>query len=198
MKVSRRPGLQEAASIDVPAVRAIAGRMAGQGLREAYESVLVGDMVVRHQTRHWQGHDGHCLCMTGQETVEHVFWQCPRYAQHRWGGSRCSQAASCMRPLCQRVLGTPLVLQELADWMAANPNQNVTIAGHTDSSGQAAANMALSLARAQTLRDILVTQYQIAADRISAIGAGDTQPLVDNATAAGRAQNRRVEVAVTP
>jgi outer membrane protein OmpA-like peptidoglycan-associated protein len=89
-------------------------------------------------------------------------------------------------------------LQDLADWMAANPSQKVTITGHTDSSGQAAANMALSLARAETLRDILAAQYQIAADRISAIGAGDTQPLVDNATAAGRAQNRRVEVAVTP
>ena len=77
-KVSRRPGLQEAASIDVPAVRAIAGRMAGQGLREAYESVLVGDMVVRGITKHWQEHDGTCQCGLEEETVEHVFWRCPR------------------------------------------------------------------------------------------------------------------------
>jgi ribonuclease HI len=76
-------------------------------------------MVVRHQTRHWQDHDGQCLCQTGQETVEHVFWQCPRYAKHRWGAARCSQAAGAQRPLCQRVLGTPLVLQELAVWRAA-------------------------------------------------------------------------------
>lgn len=89
-------------------------------------------------------------------------------------------------------------LQDLADWMLANPAQRVTLTGHTDSSGQAAANLALSAARAATLRDVLVTRYQIAADRISIIGAGDTQPLVPNDTAEGRAQNRRIEVAAIP
>ena len=89
-------------------------------------------------------------------------------------------------------------LKDLAEWMAANPTQKVTITGHTDSSGQAAANLALSSARAAALRDVLVTRYQIAADRITAIGAGDTIPLMANDTATGRAKNRRVEVAVTP
>jgi outer membrane protein OmpA-like peptidoglycan-associated protein len=89
-------------------------------------------------------------------------------------------------------------LQDLADWMAANPTQKVTITGHTDSSGQAAANLALSLARAAALRDVLVTQYQIASERIAAIGTGDTIPLGANDTAEGRAKNRRVEVSVTP
>lgn len=89
-------------------------------------------------------------------------------------------------------------LQDLADWLTANPSQRVTVTGHTDSSGQAAANLALSLARAGALRDLLVTQYQISADRISAMGAGDTLPLAANDTAEGRAKNRRVEVSVTP
>lgn len=89
-------------------------------------------------------------------------------------------------------------LQDLADWMTANPTQKVTITGHTDSSGQAAANLALSLARASALRDVLVTQYQIASARIAAIGAGDTVPLDANDTAEGRTKNRRVEVTVTP
>lgn len=89
-------------------------------------------------------------------------------------------------------------LQDLADWLRANPAQKVTITGHTDASGQSAANTVLSAARAEMLRDILVTQYQIAADRITAIGAGDTMPLAPNDTAEGRAQNRRVEVSVTP
>ena len=89
-------------------------------------------------------------------------------------------------------------LQDMAEWMAANPTQKVTITGHTDSSGQAAANLALSSARATALRDVLVSTYQIAADRITAIGAGDTIPLMANDTATGRAKNRRVEVAVTP
>jgi OOP family OmpA-OmpF porin len=91
-----------------------------------------------------------------------------------------------------------VALRELADWLLANPTQRMTITGHTDSSGQAAANLALSLARAETLRDILVTQYQIATDRISAIGAGDTRPLAPNDTAESRAKNRRVEVRATP
>lgn len=89
-------------------------------------------------------------------------------------------------------------LQDLADWLVANPTQKVTITGHTDSSGQAAANLALSAARAMALRDVLVAQYQISADRITAIGAGDTAPLAPNDTPNGRAQNRRVEVVVTP
>lgn len=89
-------------------------------------------------------------------------------------------------------------LQDLADWLAANPTQNVTITGHTDSSGQATANLALSLARAAALRDVLMNQYQIASERIAAIGAGDTIPLGANDTAEGRAKNRRVEVSVTP
>ena len=57
----RRKGLQEAASIDVQATRAIAGRLPAGGLREAYQSAIIGDIVVRATTRHWQGHDGLCL-----------------------------------------------------------------------------------------------------------------------------------------
>ena len=46
-KASTRQGMQELANVDIPTASAIASRMPGQGLREAYESVLVGDMVVR-------------------------------------------------------------------------------------------------------------------------------------------------------
>ena len=77
-RASSRQGLQEVVNVDVRTVRAIAGRMPGQGLREAYESVLVGDMVVRGATKHWQEHDGTCMCGREEETVEHVFWRCPR------------------------------------------------------------------------------------------------------------------------
>ena len=84
-----RSGLQEAALLDVSLARRLAGQLPAQGMREAFEAVLIGDMVVRHQTRHWQPHDGGCFCGLGQETVNHVFWHCPRYAKHRWGGGRC-------------------------------------------------------------------------------------------------------------
>lgn len=100
----------------------------------------------------------------------------------------------------QATLANPQIsaLQDVSDWLVANPTQNVTITGHTDSSGQAAANLALSSARAETLRGILMTQYLIAADRISATGAGDATPIAPNDTAEGRAKNRRVEVRATP
>jgi hypothetical protein len=89
-------------------------------MREAFESVLVGDMVVRHQTRHWQPHDGRCLCGLAQETVDHVFWHCPRYAQHRWGSSRCGAAASSQLHGCQKVLGAPALLPELESWRSSS------------------------------------------------------------------------------
>ena len=69
---ARRQGLGDAADIDVQATRAIASRMPAGGLREAYQSAIVGDMVVRATTKKWQGHDGCCLCGLEAETVEHV------------------------------------------------------------------------------------------------------------------------------
>ena len=76
---ARRKGLQGATSIDVRAARAIAGRMPAGGLREAFQSAMIGDMVVRATTRHWQGHDGLCLCGLELESTGHVWWRCPRY-----------------------------------------------------------------------------------------------------------------------
>ena len=68
----RRKGLQDAVNIDVQAPRALAGRLPAGGLREAYQSAIIGDMVVRATTRHWQGHDGCCLCGLEAETLQHV------------------------------------------------------------------------------------------------------------------------------
>jgi hypothetical protein len=112
----RRAGLKEVGRLDVGLARRLAGQLPAQGMREAFESVLVGDMVVRHQTRHWQQHDGSCLCGLGQESVDHVFWHCPRYASHRLGGGRCGTAASGQLHSCQRVLGAPSHLEELEAW----------------------------------------------------------------------------------
>ncbi len=68
----RRKGLQNAINIDVRATRALAGRLPASGLREAYQSAIIGGMVVRSTTRHWQGHDGRCLFGLEPETVQHV------------------------------------------------------------------------------------------------------------------------------
>ena len=88
-------------------------------------------------------------------------------------------------------------LAALRDFLSANPQARAELVGHTDASGDADANTALSLARAEAVRDALVAQG-IAADRIAVRGAGPSEPLADNGTAEGRAQNRRVEVILTP
>lgn len=88
-------------------------------------------------------------------------------------------------------------LRDLAGWMADNPDARVEIVGHTDGSGDAGANVALSLARADATRDALVA-LGVAADRITTRGAGPAEPVASNDTPEGRAKNRRVEVILTP
>jgi outer membrane protein OmpA-like peptidoglycan-associated protein len=73
----------------------------------------------------------------------------------------------------------------------------MVVEGHTDSQGPAAYNQELSQRRAQVVRDYLVTRG-IASDRITAQGFGPTRSIADNASAEGRANNRRVEIVVTP
>lgn len=69
----------------------------------------------------------------------------------------------------------------------------VEVAGHTDSIGTDEYNMGLSLRRADAVRSYLVDKG-IAADRLTVKGYGESQPIADNATDAGRFQNRRVEL----
>ena len=72
-------------------------------------------------------------------------------------------------------------------------NVNIEVAGHTDSRGSDAYNMNLSQQRAEAVRNYLVSKG-IAADRLSARGYGESQPVADNATDEGRFKNRRVEL----
>jgi OOP family OmpA-OmpF porin len=89
-------------------------------------------------------------------------------------------------------------LARLADWLTANPTASVELVGHTDASGNAQANTALSLARAEATRAALIAQFGIDPARITTRGAGPLEPIATNDTAEGRAQNRRVEVIATP
>jgi outer membrane protein OmpA-like peptidoglycan-associated protein len=86
-------------------------------------------------------------------------------------------------------------LDTVAETLAANPSVNVEIQGHTDNFGVPAENQALSQSRAETVRTYLVDKG-IDASRLTAVGFGDTQPVADNTTSAGRAQNRRIEFKV--
>ncbi len=74
------------------------------------------------------------------------------------------------------------------------PGNLVFIEGHTDSKGSAAYNQQLSERRANAVKNSLTEKYNIPAEKMSAVGYGEEQPVADNTTAEGRAQNRRVEV----
>lgn len=77
-------------------------------------------------------------------------------------------------------------------------NKNgVNIVGHTDSTGSQELNQSLSQRRAQSVANYL-TANGVPGQRISAYGAGPSQPIASNATDAGRAQNRRVEINLRP
>ena len=88
------------------------------------------------------------------------------------------------------------VLNATADTLNANPGVAVEIAGHTDSDGDADYNQDLSDRRANAVRDYLISRG-VSGSRLSAAGYGESQPVASNATAEGKAQNRRVELRVS-
>ena len=77
-----------------------------------------------------------------------------------------------------------------------NPKLAIQLSGHTDNVGQPRDNLLLSEQRARAVVDYL-TKKGIVPTRLSAKGYGETKPLADNATEAGKAQNRRTELLVT-
>lgn len=88
-------------------------------------------------------------------------------------------------------------LSALADWLRANPAATVALVGHTDASGGLTANIAVSRARAQSVRERLVSRYGIPGAQVEAEGVGYLAPRAANDTEEGRQANRRVEVVVT-
>jgi outer membrane protein OmpA-like peptidoglycan-associated protein len=87
-------------------------------------------------------------------------------------------------------------LGRLATVIRGYPNGKVDIEGHTDSKGDDAYNQRLSERRAEAVKRWLVDKESIAADRLATRGAGESRPVADNSTDAGRQKNRRVEVVV--
>jgi outer membrane protein OmpA-like peptidoglycan-associated protein len=86
-------------------------------------------------------------------------------------------------------------IDKLAEWLKKNPTRNLLIEGHTDNTGAEDFNIKLSQQRAEAVRDQLVSRG-VGADRITTKGYGPKYPVVANDSAAGRQQNRRVEVVV--
>ncbi len=88
-------------------------------------------------------------------------------------------------------------LTSFATSLKNNPDTDVQIYGHTDSSGSDAINNPLSEKRAQAVQNFLASKG-VSGSRMVSQGYGSTQPVADNTTAAGKAQNRRVEIYILP
>ena len=89
------------------------------------------------------------------------------------------------------------VLQSVSAILKKFNKTNISIAGHTDSSGSDSYNMMLSRERAQSVSNVL-SASGVTAQRLSTRGFGESQPIADNRTAAGKAANRRVELKLIP
>ena len=86
------------------------------------------------------------------------------------------------------------VLQEIANAMTTNPSWSLSVEGHTDNIGGDSFNQVLSERRAAAVKQALVEQYHVSADRLTTVGYGSTRPKEPNDTLEGRARNRRVEL----
>ncbi|MES2883846.1 MAG: OmpA family protein [Pseudomonadota bacterium] len=86
-------------------------------------------------------------------------------------------------------------LSKLAGFMLKYPDRAVVIEGHTDSTGSAATNQALSERRADAVKAYLISQ-SVPSASVTTIGKGKDVPVAENTTATGRQQNRRVEIII--
>jgi outer membrane protein OmpA-like peptidoglycan-associated protein len=131
-------------------------------------------------------------------------------ALHAGGVTALSQAMSGGQALPQRFVLSDLtfrtdsaeidptsaaVLDDVAQAMTANPTARIRVEGHTDNTGAADTNQALSQSRAESTRAYLASKG-IDSARIDAVGHGADQPLTSNDRPEGRAQNRRTEIVV--
>lgn len=83
-------------------------------------------------------------------------------------------------------------VKKVADFLRVHNGSVAVVEGHTDSIGDDDYNQRLSERRANAVRDVLVNQYGVPADKISAVGYGEARPVTTNDTVEGRAENRRV------
>ena len=87
------------------------------------------------------------------------------------------------------------IINEVVSILNDNSTYLLTIAGHTDSVGSSESNQRLSQRRADAVKKYLIDKG-VDTSRVSSVGYGEDQPVADNKYAAGRKQNRRVELSV--
>ncbi|MGI9546521.1 MAG: OmpA family protein [Flavobacteriaceae bacterium] len=85
------------------------------------------------------------------------------------------------------------IIRQISQALTQEKSMKLYIIGHTDSDGTDASNRALSKSRAEAVKNALVKIYNVSANRLDTKGKGEAEPVADNSTAEGKAQNRRVE-----
>ncbi|WOD44408.1 OmpA family protein [Hwangdonia lutea] len=85
------------------------------------------------------------------------------------------------------------IIKQISQVLMQDESIKLNIIGHTDSDGSDEANLKLSKNRANAVKEALIKVYKISGNRLQTDGKGETQPVDDNSTAKGKAQNRRVE-----
>lgn len=91
-----------------------------------------------------------------------------------------------------------VLLTKLANILKEYPDTDVLVVGHTDSSGSASYNMTLSEKRAYAVTNYFINNKGLSSGRFTTTWFGEDEPIADNGTAEGRAQNRRVNIAIVP
>jgi outer membrane protein OmpA-like peptidoglycan-associated protein len=84
------------------------------------------------------------------------------------------------------------IVRQISQVLMQDETINLLIVGHTDSDGSDEANLKLSRERAKSVKKALVNIYNISGNRLTSDGEGESQPVGDNSTSEGKAQNRRV------
>ncbi|MEP4889320.1 MAG: TolC family outer membrane protein [Aliiglaciecola sp.] len=87
-------------------------------------------------------------------------------------------------------------LQPIIDALNSQPNTGVIISGHASLDGDATFNKTLSEERAFAVAQVLINNYQIAEERVTAIGYGEERPIIDSESQAANAKNRRIEAII--
>jgi outer membrane protein OmpA-like peptidoglycan-associated protein len=88
------------------------------------------------------------------------------------------------------------LMRKVQQALAMFPDASILIEGHTDANGSDSANLLLSQDRADAVKQYLVSQFGINAEKVSSIGYGEARPVATNETAAGRARNRRIDLVI--
>ncbi|MCT8985817.1 OmpA family protein [Shewanella phaeophyticola] len=88
-------------------------------------------------------------------------------------------------------------LVRVQQYIELHPQVSVRLEGHTDNIGSDTVNMALSLKRAETIKQLLINDYQFLPTSIEVVGMSNKKPAADNATVEGRQRNRRVEFIIS-